>query len=198
MKHSHFFAYLTRMKFIRRWGLMRNHVPENIQEHTLQVAMIAHALCVLSNRRYGGDYDPAQAALLAMYHEVSEIFTGDMPTPVKYFNEDIRSVYKSIEKEAVKKLHGTLPEDLKEDYSALILQPEEDRHWPLVKAADSLAAYLKCAEEKTAGNPEFDEAYLTIEQKLRESEIPAVADFLQTFAPSFALTLDEMNRDTDR
>lgn len=198
MKHSHFFAYLTRMKLIRRWGLMRNQMPENIQEHTLQVAMIAHALCVLSNRRYGGDYDPAQAVLLAMYHEVSEIFTGDMPTPVKYFNEDIRSVYKSIEKEAVQKLYNTLPEDFKEDYGRLILRPEEDRHWPLVKAADTLAAYLKCIEEKAAGNPEFDEAYLTIENKLHASKIPAVADFLEVFVPSFGLTLDEMNRDADR
>ncbi|MCI5837294.1 MAG: 5'-deoxynucleotidase [Veillonellaceae bacterium] len=194
MKRSHFFAYLARMKFIRRWGLMRNVVTENIQEHSLQVAMIAHALAILRNTRHGGDADAEHAATLALYHEVSEVFTGDMPTPVKYFNTDIRANYKEIEIAALQKLQATLPEDLAPVYAPYILAPEEDPLWPLVKAADTLAAYLKCAEEISAGNSEFDEAYATLERKLRESDVPEVRDFIEIFVPSFSLTLDELNR----
>lgn len=163
--HSHFFAYLARMKFIKRWGLMKNTMPENIQEHSLQTAMIAHMLAVLRNVRYGGHVDPERAAVLAMYHDVSEVFTGDMPTPVKYFNEDIRAMYGTIEQAAVEKLFATLPADLRDAYRAYILTPEEDPLWELAKAADTLSAYLKCVEERTAGNPEFDEAYATIRKK---------------------------------
>lgn len=194
MKRSHFFAYLNRMKFIRRWGLMRSHVPENVQEHTLQVAMIAQALAVLRNRRHGGRVNPEHAAVLAMYHEVSEIFTGDMPTPVKYFNHDIRAIYKTIEVAAVRKLYATLPADLAPDFAPYVLTPEEDELWPLVKAADTLSAFLKCAEERAAGNPEFDEAYATIRATLMASPVPEVKDFLEIFAPSFELSLDELNR----
>lgn len=191
--HSHFFAYLARMKFIKRWGLMKNTMPENIQEHSLQTAMIAHMLAVLRNVRYGGHVDPERAAVLAMYHDVSEVFTGDMPTPVKYFNEDIRAMYGTIEQAAVEKLFATLPADLRDAYRAYILTPEEDPLWELAKAADTLSAYLKCVEERTAGNPEFDEAYATIRKKLEESPVPEVHDFLATFAPSFTLTLDALN-----
>ncbi|MDU2095201.1 MAG: 5'-deoxynucleotidase [Negativicoccus succinicivorans] len=191
--HSHFFAYLARMKFIKRWGLMKNTMPENIQEHSLQTAMIAHMLAVLRNARYGGHVDPERAAVLAMYHDVSEVFTGDMPTPVKYFNEDIRAMYGTIEQAAVEKLFATLPADLRDAYRAYILTPEEDPLWELAKAADTLSAYLKCVEERTAGNPEFDEAYATIRKKLEESTVPEVHDFLATFAPSFTLTLDALN-----
>lgn len=191
--HSHFFAYLARMKFIKRWGLMKNTMAENIQEHSLQTAMIAHMLAVLRNVRYGGHVDPERAAVLAMYHDVSEVFTGDMPTPVKYFNEDIRAMYGTIEQAAVEKLFATLPADLRDAYRAYILTPEEDPLWELAKAADTLSAYLKCVEERTAGNPEFDEAYATIRKKLEESTVPEVHDFLATFAPSFTLTLDALN-----
>ncbi|MDU5396137.1 MAG: 5'-deoxynucleotidase [Negativicoccus succinicivorans] len=193
--HSHFFAYLARMKFIKRWGLMKNTMPENIQEHSLQTAMIAHMLAVLRNVRYGGHVDPERAAVLAMYHDVSEVFTGDMPTPVKYFNEDIRAMYGTIEQAAVEKLFATLPADLRDAYRAYILTPEEDPLWELAKAADTLSAYLKCVEERTAGNPEFDEAYATIRKKLEESPVPEVHDFLAIFAPSFMLTLDALNAD---
>ena len=191
--HSHFFAYLARMKFIKRWGLMKNTMAENIQEHSLQTAMIAHMLAVLHNVRYGGHVDPERAAVLAMYHDVSEVFTGDMPTPVKYFNEDIRAMYGTIEQAAVEKLFATLPADLRDAYRAYILTPEEDPLWELAKAADTLSAYLKCVEERTAGNPEFDEAYATIRKKLEQSPVPEVHDFLATFAPSFTLTLDALN-----
>lgn len=193
---SHFFAYLARMKFIKRWGLMKNTMPENIQEHSLQTAMIAHMLAVLRNVRYGGHVDPERAAVLAMYHDVSEVFTGDMPTPVKYFNEDIRAMYGTIEQAAVEKLFATLPADLRDAYRAYILTPEEDPLWELAKAADTLSAYLKCVEERTAGNPEFDEAYATIRKKLEASPVPEVHDFLATFAPSFTLTLDALNATT--
>ena len=193
--HSHFFAYLARMKFIKRWGLMKNTMPENIQEHSLHTAMIAHMLAVLRNVRYGGHVDPERAAVLAMYHDVSEVFTGDMPTPVKYFNEDIRAMYGTIEQAAVEKLFATLPADLRDAYRAYILTPEEDPLWELAKAADTLSAYLKCVEERTAGNPEFDEAYATIRKKLEESPVPEVHDFLAIFAPSFMLTLDALNAD---
>lgn len=191
--HSHFFAYLARMKFIKRWGLMKNTMSENIQEHSLQTAMIAHMLAVLRNVRYGGHVDPERAAVLAMYHDVSEVFTGDMPTPVKYFNEDIRAMYGTIEQAAVEKLFATLPADLRDAYRAYILTPEEDPLWELAKAADTLSAYLKCVEERTAGNPEFDEAYATIHAKLEQSPVPEVHDFLAIFAPSFTLTLDALN-----
>lgn len=191
--HSHFFAYLARMKFIKRWGLMKNTMAENIQEHSLQTSMIAHMLAVLRNARYGGHVDPERAAVLAMYHDVSEVFTGDMPTPVKYFNEDIRAMYGTIEQAAVEKLFATLPADLRDAYRAYILTPEEDPLWELAKAADTLSAYLKCVEERTAGNPEFDEAYATIRKKLEQSPVPEVHDFLATFAPSFTLTLDALN-----
>ena len=191
--HSHFFAYLARMKFIKRWGLMKNTMSENIQEHSLQTAMIAHMLAVLRNVRYGGHVDPERAAVLAMYHDVSEVFTGDMPTPVKYFNEDIRAMYGTIEQAAVEKLFATLPADLRDAYRAYILTPEEDPLWELAKAADTLSAYLKCVEERTAGNPEFDEAYATIRAKLEASPVPEVHDFLAIFAPSFTLTLDALN-----
>ncbi|MBS5887182.1 MAG: 5'-deoxynucleotidase [Negativicoccus succinicivorans] len=193
--HSHFFAYLARMKFIKRWGLMKNTMLENIQEHSLQTAMIAHMLAVLRNVRYGGHVDPERAAVLGMYHDVSEVFTGDMPTPVKYFNEDIRAMYGTIEQAAVEKLFATLPADLRDAYRAYILTPEEDPLWELAKAADTLSAYLKCVEERTAGNPEFDEAYATIRKKLEESPVPEVHDFLAIFAPSFMLTLDALNAD---
>ena len=181
------------MKFIKRWCLMKNTMPENIQEHSLQTAMIAHMLAVLRNVRHGGHVDPERAAVLAMYHDVSEVFTGDMPTPVKYFNEDIRAMYGTIEQAAVEKLFATLPADLRDAYRAYILTPEEDPLWELAKAADTLSAYLKCVEERTAGNPEFDEAYATIRKKLEESPVPEVHDFLATFAPSFTLTLDALN-----
>ena len=153
---SHFFAMLSRMKYIRRWGLMRNTQEENIQEHTLQTAMIAYHLCVLRNVRFGGTVDPQRAAVLAMYHDVTEIFTGDMPTPVKYFTPLMRETYGRAERLAGERLVASLPEDLQSAYAPLILAGEDDPVWPFVKAADTLSAYLKCLQEKHAGNTEFD------------------------------------------
>ena len=190
---SHFFAYLSRMKFIRRWGLMRNTQPENIQEHTARVAMIAHALAVIKNRFYHGQVDPARTAVLALYHDASEVLTGDLPTPVKYFNRDMKATYQKIETQAVKKLFDMLPEKLKKDYWSILIGDESEKeHRALVKAADKLCAYLKCLEEISAGNPEFSKAVQSLRKTVEAINLPEVGYFLDTFVPSFKLTLDEL------
>ena len=193
---SRFFAFLSRMKLIQRWGLMRNVAAENIQEHSLQVSMIAHCLAVIRNTHFGGNVDGAQAALLGMYHEVSEVFTGDMPTPVKYFNPQIKAVYKNIEDLAQQKLYHMLPQELKSSYRNLLVRNEEDAElWILVKAADKLSAYLKCLEELKAGNQEFAAAEKTVKQELLDSPLPEVHYFMEVFMPSFLLSLDELNEE---
>ena len=190
---SHFFAYLSRMKFIRRWGLMRNTQPENIQEHTARVAMIAHALAVIKNRLFHGQVDPSRIAVLALYHDASEVLTGDLPTPVKYFNPDMRATYQKIEIQAEKKLFDMLPEKLKADYRSILIGKESEKeHWALVKAADKLCAYLKCLEEIGAGNPEFSKAEQSLRKTVETINLPEVVYFLDTFVPSFKLTLDEL------
>lgn len=193
---SHFFAFLSRMKLIQRWGLMRNVAKENIQEHSLQVSMIAHGLAVIRNTCFAGNIDCAKVALLGMYHEVSEVFTGDLPTPVKYFNPEIRDVYKGIEALAQKKLHNMLPQELKASYQYLLIKEEGDTElWSIVKAADKLSAYLKCLEELKAGNQEFSVAEKMIKQELDESSLPEVKYFMEAFVPSFLLSLDELNEE---
>lgn len=190
---SHFFAFLSRMKFIQRWGLMRNTTVENIQEHSLQVAMIAHGLAVIRNTYFGGEIDSGKVALLGMYHEVSEIFTGDLPTPVKYFNLQIKEVYKDIEGMAQKKMYNMLPDPLRNSYLNLLITQNEDRElWQIVKAADKISAYLKCVEEIKVGNQEFSAAFKMIKQELEESKLPEVNYFMEVFAPSFSLSLDEL------
>ena len=148
---SRFFAYISRMKHIKRWGLMPSFREENIQEHSLQVAMFAHALALIQNKRYNGHLDPEHVMALAVYHETAEVITGDLVTPIKYYNEEIRSAYKKIEKEAEERMISMLPEDLKEDYRPLI-QPSDPEEKLLVKAADKIAAYTKCLEERRSGN----------------------------------------------
>jgi len=188
---SHLFAYLARMKFIRRWGLMHNTYPENIQEHSLRVAMIAHALAVIRNRLFGGRVNPERAAVLALFHDASEVLTGDLPTPVKYFNPDIRTAYQAIETVARQKLFDMVPAELQDEYRLLLFDGDRD-HAPLVKAADRLAAYLKCLEELSAGNHEFSRAEKTLRRSVEDLDLPEVGYFLATFAPSFKLTLDEL------
>lgn len=191
---SHFFAYLARLKFIQRWGLMRNTRAENTQEHSLQVAMIAHGLAVINNRRFGGAFDPARTALLAVFHDAEEVITGDVPTPVKYFNPSIKGALAGIEAVARRRLVGMLPSDLEPDYAPLFFAAEPDAaSWRLVKQADKLCAYLKCLEEAKAGNLEFARAEQAIRQELEQLGDPAVETFLATFVPSFRLTLDELN-----
>jgi 5'-deoxynucleotidase len=190
---SHLFAYLSRMKFIRRWGLMHNTYPENIQEHSLRVAMIAHALAVIRNRHFGGRVSAERAALLALYHDAGEVLTGDMPAPVKYFNPEIRTAYRGIEAAAHDRLFGMVPDTLKEDYRPLLFPVDDDRpYWELVKAADKVCAYVKCLEEVAAGNNEFAKAEKALRAAVDTLELPEVRYFMDTFAPSFRLTLDEL------
>ena len=188
---NHFFAYINRMRFIQRWSLMRNSYTENIQEHSHQTAVLAHALAVLRNERFGGQVDVGAVAVAALYHDAGEILTGDMPTPIKYYNPGIREAYKAVEQVAEGKLLAMLPEELQAVY-APILTPTDPEVIRLVKAADKLSAYIKCVEELKAGNNEFREAAAQTRKSLEAYELPEVVYFLETFMDSFALTLDEL------
>ena len=188
---SHFFAYISRMRFIQRWALMRNTAPENVQEHSHQVAVLAHALAVIRNEKFGGAVDPGQVAVAALYHDASEILTGDVPTPIKYDNPAIQHAYKEVEAVAEKKLLHMLPQELQSVY-APILTPTDPDVERLVKAADKLSAYIKCVEELKAGNTEFREAAAQTRKALEGYGLPEVAYFLDTFIDSFSLTLDEL------
>ena len=188
---SHFFAYISRMRFIQRWALMRNTAPENVQEHSHQVAVLAHALAVIRNEKFGGTTDPGQVAVAALYHDASEILTGDMPTPIKYDNPDIRTAYKAVEAVAERKLLGLLPEELRGVYAPLLTEVDPDTA-RIVKAADKLSAYIKCVEELKAGNLEFREAAAQTRKAVEDYGLPEVDYFLDTFLDSFALTLDEL------
>ena len=188
-----FFAFLNRMKYIKRWSLMRSTVNENIMEHSQQVASIAHALAVIGNKRFGKQYDAAQIALIAQFHEAGEVITGDLPTPIKYFNAEIKTAYKELEGIALDRLLRMLPEDFKEEYDPLLKPDLDSEEYRLVKAADKISAYLKCIEELTAGNSEFKKAKETISKELAASPFREVAFFMENFAPAFELTLDELD-----
>ena len=187
-----FFPMIARMRYIARWGLMRNTDPENIQEHSHMVAVLAHALAVIENERFGGQVDPGQVAVAALYHDASEILTGDMPTPIKYDNPDIQSAYKAVESVAEQKLLSMLPEDLRPVYDEVLTMPDP-RVRALVKAADKLSAYLKCVEEVKAGNAEFKKAKEQTYAALCRSPEPALHYFMEHFLDGFELTLDELN-----
>lgn len=189
-----FFAYVARMKYIRRWGLMRNSFPENDAEHTLQTVMIAHGLAVIREKVFNEPCDAEHCGMLALYHDAGEVFTGDMPTPVKYFTEELHEKYAQIEDAARQRLLSTLPKELQETYRPYVADMEKDPLWPLAKAADILSAFLKCAEEKQAGNTEFEEAYRTTKKKLENLKLKEVDWFMEHFAGSFLLTLDELNK----
>ena len=186
-----FFPMIARMRYINRWGLMRNTDTENIQEHSHMVAVLSHALAVIQNRYFGPQIDPGQAAVAALYHDASEILTGDMPTPIKYYNPDIRDAYKQVEAIACRKLAGMLPEKLRDLYADL-LTPADPQVEELVKAADKLSAHIKCLEEEKAGNHEFCAAARQTRQALEDMHLPEVDLFLEEFLPSFRLTLDEL------
>ena len=187
-----FFPMIARMRYINRWGLMRNTQTENIQEHSHMVAVLAHALAVIENEKFGGQVDPGQVAVAALYHDASEILTGDMPTPIKYDNPDIQAAYKQVEAVAEAKLLSMLPEDLRPAYedAITIVDPEVKA---LVKAADKLDAYLKCVEEVKAGNAEFKKAKEQTYAALCQNPIPALRYFMEHFLADFSLTLDELN-----
>ena len=191
--YNHFYAMMSRMKNIYRWGLMRNTRRENLSEHSLETAQIAHALAVINNKRLGGNADPYKAALAAIYHDSTEIITGDMPTPIKYYNSEIKSAYKQIESAAGDSLINMLPEDFKEDFKPIFSPDTETKR--LVKAADKLSALIKCIEELKMGNREFEVAEKTIREAIKKLNCPEADIFIEEFIPSFYLSLDEQKEE---
>lgn len=190
-----FFAMLSRMKYINRWGLMRNTRSENICEHSLETALVAHALAIIGNEKFGKQYDPERAAALAMFHDASEIITGDMPTPVKYHSEEIRNAYAEVEEMAVEHLVSMLPEELRAPYRKLMtMNDEQDTALkPLVKAADKISAVIKCVEERRSGNHDFHKAEQTITKAIAKLHLPEADYFMKEFLPSYGLTLEEQD-----
>lgn len=189
-----FFAMVSRMKLIDRWALMRNSIPENISEHSLEVSILAHALATISNERLGKQLNAEKAALIGIYHDATEIITGDMPTPVKYFDTNIQVAYKAVEKAAADRLLAMLPEDLRRSYEALFFPQEDEAYlWKLVKAADKLSALIKCIEERKAGNSEFLSAEKSIREYLLGMGLKEAEIFIQEFLPAYDKTLDELN-----
>lgn len=188
---SGFFAMLSRMKYISRWALMRNTERENLSEHSLETAIIAHALAVLGNVRFDRGLNPERVALLAVYHDTPEILTGDMPTPVKYYSPQIRAAYSEVERTAGERLLAMLPDDMRDSYRELLIPDEGSLEHRLVKAADKLSALIKCIEERKAGNMEFVCAERSTEQSLRDMHLPEADAFLEEFIPAYSLTLDE-------
>jgi 5'-deoxynucleotidase len=187
-----FFAMVNRMKMIDRWALMQNTTKENIAEHSHSVAVIAHALALIGNKKFGKNYDENRAALLALYHDTTEVITGDMPTPVKYYNDEIKNVYKDIEDIAGKRLLKMLPDEFKDDYEPFFTHKEQDLDlWKLVKAADKISALIKCIEESRMGNKEFEIALKSQEQKINNIDLPEVKYFCEYFLNAYYLTLDE-------
>lgn len=189
---DNFFAYISRMRYIGRWSLMRNSMPENIQEHSHMVAVLAHALGVIRRDVLGEECDPNECAAVALFHDCSEILTGDLPTPIKYHSEEISAAYKQVEKLACDKLLETLPDELRGAYEPLLAGETQQRLHDIVKAADKLSAYIKCIEERKAGNNEFLSAEKQIRGLLDESPLPELRYFMEHFIPAFELTLDEL------
>lgn len=190
--NSNFFAMVNRMKLIDRWALMRNTQKENIAEHSHNVAVIAHALALIGNKKFGKNYDAQRACLLALYHDTTEVITGDMPTPVKYYNDSIKNVYKDIEETAGDRLLAMLPEEFRDDYYPLFHKDEKDEElWKLVKAADKISTLIKCIEEDRMGNKEFSKALEMQEKLINEIELDEVKYFKENFLNGYYLTLDE-------
>lgn len=188
---SHFFAYVSRMRYIPRWALMRNSFSENVQEHSHMVAVLAHALAVIRNEVFGGHIDAGAVTVAALYHDATEIITGDMPTPIKYYNPEIKSSYRKVERVAADKLLSMLPPELEPVYRPILRGEDEDVH-RLVKAADKLSAYIKCIEELKAGNLEFKRAAEQIYRALAEMRLPELDYFLAHCLDSFGMTLDDL------
>ncbi len=189
----HFFAYMARMKLIRRWSLMKSVSEENIAEHSAQVAQIAHALALIKNKKFRGDLNPDRVATMALYHETSEVLTGDLPTPIKYYNPQIRKAYKDIEGVANERLLGMLPEDMREEYRELIVINPASYEAILVKAADKISAYIKCIEELRSGNREFFRAEAALRGEVEKYYVyEEVKYFCETFLDTFRKTLDEL------
>lgn len=193
MKKSNFFAFISRMKYINRWGLMRSIKEENVSEHSLDVAVIAHALTIIQKKRLNLEVDSYKTVLYAIYHDASEIFTGDLPTPVKYFNPTIKLAYKEVELSANKSLLKLLPEDFYEEYEPILISRVEDSEiWKTIKAADKISAYIKCIEEEKSGNKEFIKARQAIFKEIEKMDRQDVKIFMNEFLEGYSLTLDEI------
>ena len=188
---SHFFAYISRMRYIPRWALMRNSFSENVQEHSHMVAVLAHALALIRSEVFGGGIDAGQVAVYALYHDATEIITGDMPTPIKYYNPEIKSSYRKVESVAADKLISLLPDELRASYRPILHGGDREAH-RIVKAADKLSAYIKCLEELKAGNMEFKRAAEQTRAALEEMDLPELDWFMEHCMESFSMTLDEL------
>ena len=189
---NNFFAVISRMKYINRWALMRNTIQENLSEHSLETAYIAHVLAVMRNKRHRGNISPERCALLAMYHDCTEIITGDLPTPIKYYNPEIRDAYGEIEENAKNKLLSYLPDDLKDEYEPLFVPTEKEMElWKLVKAADKISALIKCLDERNMGNNDFKKAEASTLEAIKKLDCDEANEFLEEFLPAYGLTLDE-------
>ena len=190
---NHFFAYLSKMRWIYRWGMKRNAIQENVMEHSYEVSVITHALGLIGNRFYGKNIDTNAAAVAALYHDSSEVLTGDLPSPIKYHNKKIRDAYKEVEYTAEREMLSTLPEALRDDYREYLLHDELSAEVTMfIKAADLIASLIKCKAEIKAGNAEFVKAVADTELRLKAMAMPEIDYFLETFLPSFDLTLDEL------
>ena len=189
-----FYAMMSRMKYIERWALMRNSITENICEHSLEVSILAHALAVIGKERLGKQLNAEKAALIGIYHDATEIITGDMPTPIKYFNESIQGAFKAVEHAAAERLLMMLPKDIRRSYETLFFPETEDAYlWKLVKGADKLSALIKCMEERKAGNSEFISAEKSIRNILESMQLEEINIFMKEFLPAYDKTLDELN-----
>ncbi len=188
-----FFAMVSRMKYINRWALMRNEHSENLCEHSFEVAVIAHALAVIGNKRFGKNLNGERAALMGLYHDTPETLTGDMPTPVKYYSEEVRLAYKTVEENACKSLVSMLPEDFRDEYEPMFVpQSGDEELWKLIKAADKISALIKCIEEKKAGNSEFVKAGEGLKVAVEKLGLPEAKVFVEEFLPAYEMTLDEL------
>ena len=190
---NNFFGMLSRMKCINRWGLMRNNINENIAEHSLQVAIIAHGLAVIGNKRFGRNLNAEHIAMMGIMHDTTEIITGHLPTPIKYYAPEIRDAYKKVENIAANQLLKELPENMQEAYEDILIE-DDSIEWKYVKAADKLSAYIKCIEEKNTGNTDFAKAEDTIRKALEDMQMEEIDVFIEEFLPAYVMTLDEINK----
>ena len=190
---NNFFGMLSRMKFIKRWGLMKNTISENIAEHSLEVTVIAHALAVIGNVRCGKKLDAEHIAMMGVMHDTTEIITGDMPTPIKYYAPEIRDAYKKVENVAANQLLSEIPEDMQSAYKDILFE-DESEEWRYVKAADKLSAYIKCVQERNTGNTDFIQAEITIKKALDEMNMEEIDIFIKNFLPAYTMTIDDINR----
>lgn len=190
---NNFYGMLSRMKYINRWGLMHNTINENIAEHSLEVAIIAHALAVIANTRFHKNLNAEHIAIMGIMHDTTEIITGDLPTPIKYYAPEIRDAYKKVEDIAAHQLLSEIPEDMQDSYRDILIE-DDSIEWKYVKAADKMSAYIKCIEEKNMGNTDFEKAQATIKHSLDEMNMEEIKVFIDEFLPSYTMTLDEINK----